>query len=491
MAEIEREQFLSRGLNNNMTHSTATIQQYIQTQQTYKTHKLVILLLPSKNNIYYYYIILVVDNFPVDQNGFHLRFRFNFTFHNSQNLCYTLYYKYINILLLNTPQITEQNLINQLKNQIKYSSLTIEYNDQLQNIEFINEFEIEELTIDNCISIIPKINNPLIKKITLDWSEIKSLKELYLPNLESLSICDDLDYEEGNSVLQHIKQFEKLKQLELYRYSGIDLNLIKELKLTKLLLATCQLKNIELITQFALLKELSLVRNEYVDITPLSQMVRLTVLNLSECCINSVESLKSLTQLVDLNMSNNDIIDISPLQYMNKLKKLDISSNAHKNIHYLQFLKQLTVLNLRECSLIDITYQKPLINLKKLIIAHNNIVYLEPLKELNQINYLDFNFNKILDKSVLDSHHNVHLYFITLLQPDAIEIAFANKLRDINAQNIYIRNMSKLYSNLKIKMTSQRYYIDQCQQQLFHMNYQFIKDVELLFQHLGTQQGSQ
>ncbi|CAL6010850.1 DUF2252_family protein [Hexamita inflata] len=220
-------------------------------------------------------------------------------------------------------------------------------------------------------------------------------------------------------------------------------------------------------------------------------MVHLTKLNLSECCINSVESLKSLTQLVDLNLSNNDIIDISPLQYMNKLKKLDISSNAHKNIHYLQFLKQLTVLNLKECSLIDVTYLKPLSNLKKLTIAHNNIVYLDPLKELNKIRYLDFNLNKILDKSVLDSHHNVHLYFITLLQPDAIEIAFANKLRDINVQNISIRNMSKLYSSLKIKMAYQHYYIDKCQQQLYHMNNQFIKYVEFLFQHLGIQQGSQ
>ncbi|CAL6010848.1 Hypothetical_protein [Hexamita inflata] len=140
----------------------------------------------------------------------------------------------LQIQLLNTPQIAEQNLINQLKNQIKFNSLTIEYNDQLQNIEFINEFEIEELTIDNCVSIIPKLNNHLIKKITLDWSDIKSLNELYLPNLESLSICDDLDYEEGNSVLQHINMYIQDNLKNSNNYSYIDTAALIQIQLKSL-----------------------------------------------------------------------------------------------------------------------------------------------------------------------------------------------------------------------------------------------------------------
>ncbi|CAL6043147.1 Hypothetical_protein [Hexamita inflata] len=54
--------------NNNMTHSTATIQQYIQTQQI----NIYQLFYYSQVKIIYILIILVVSEFPVNQNGFHL-----------------------------------------------------------------------------------------------------------------------------------------------------------------------------------------------------------------------------------------------------------------------------------------------------------------------------------------------------------------------------------------------------------------------------------
>ncbi|CAL6059302.1 Hypothetical_protein [Hexamita inflata] len=61
--------------------------------------------------------------------------------------------------------ITEQQLIDSFKSQIKDNKLIILFNSKLQNIEFVNDFDIETLTIYNCENVIPKINNPRIKYI--------------------------------------------------------------------------------------------------------------------------------------------------------------------------------------------------------------------------------------------------------------------------------------------------------------------------------------
>ncbi|CAL6005212.1 Hypothetical_protein [Hexamita inflata] len=68
---IVAEKIIVSAFNNYMTHSTATIQQYIQTQYI----NIYQLFYYSQVKIIYILIVLVVDNIPVYQNGFHLCFQ--------------------------------------------------------------------------------------------------------------------------------------------------------------------------------------------------------------------------------------------------------------------------------------------------------------------------------------------------------------------------------------------------------------------------------
>ncbi|CAL6059242.1 leucine-rich_repeat domain-containing protein [Hexamita inflata] len=348
--------------------------------------------------------------------------------------------------------------------QIQDQKLKIDpYYDDLQNIEFINNFEIEELVIDSCINIIPRLNNPRIKKIIFDNCRINRLSELQLPNLEIVQIQEYSQFQDANNLIVSLGQFKKLKELMLQCYSGVDLKLIPKLQFTKLQLVECNLKNIELLTKFTQLTNLSLAENPHIDINPLSQMIQLTELNLSCCFLKNVEPLKPLINLKDLNLA----------------------CNVNLNIYPLQYLKQLTILDLQRCSLIDLTYLKPLINLKQLDISTNNIVYLEPLKELKCIVKLFAFDNKILDKLVLSSHTSYSIIYLG--EPKREEIAFANKLRDINAQITSLKNIQTLHSNLKQQMISEFQKVDNCQQHILYNQSQFVGKIASLFQQLGCQ----
>ncbi|CAL6058408.1 leucine-rich_repeat domain-containing protein [Hexamita inflata] len=166
-----------------------------------------------------------------------------------------------------------------------------------------------------------------------------------------------------------------------------------------------------------------------------------------------------MVQLVMLNLSYCSLNSVDPLKHLVNLKELDLSYNENINIHNLQFMKQLTKLSIHTCSLIDITYLKSLVNLEELDIQNNKIVYLEPLKDLQQIIVLYAGWNQILDVQTIRNRPNFSSYDLDYQRdeiPDAKEISFANRLRDINAQIDSLRNMRIFRSNLKSNMTLQR-----------------------------------
>ncbi|CAL6051479.1 leucine-rich_repeat domain-containing protein [Hexamita inflata] len=364
---------------------------------------------------------------------------------------------------------TELNLIDEFKSKIMVKSLKIKAYAELYNIEFVNDLDIEELIIEDCQNVIPNLNNFRIKKLQFISCRIQYLNKLKLPNLEALTVLDS-QYQKYINSLQNFGEFKNLKELVLVGYKNLDLKLIPDLQLTKLKLSQCNLNNIQLLKQFNQLTNLDLRRNPDIDIRPLQQMLQLTILNLYDCCLKNVDSIKYLVQLKDLDLSFNQQLNILPLQH----------------------LKQLVKLNLEYCSLIDLTYLKPLTNLKLLVINQNNIVFLEQLRNLNQIQCFFAQNNKVIDVSVLNSHPNLFLYQMDdQEQPNAEEIAFATKLRDINAQITYIRQISKLQLYLKHKITLQRDKVNKWQQHLYYSQTQFIGQVTLLFQKLSSFQSFQ
>ncbi|CAL6059290.1 leucine-rich_repeat domain-containing protein [Hexamita inflata] len=365
-----------------------------------------------------------------------------------------------------------QQLIDELKNQIDNNNTLNIYNyDELYNIEFLNDFEIEELHLFECHDVVLKLNNPRIKTLQLHCCDEKRLDQLQLPNLEVFILYEET---EENDIFASLSQFKKLKELYLY---GIALNLkhIQELQLTKLELA-CKLTNFEAITQLTQLTDLNLSNSTNIGskIILLSQMLQLTNLKLDRCDLKNVDFLKPL---VNLN-------------------QLDLSRNENINIHSLQFMKQLTKLNVYRCSLNDITYLKPLVNLEELHISHNNLVYIEPLKDLKQIKVFSAELNQILDAQVLRNHPNFGSYILNYMQqrkekPDSKQIAFANQLRDINAQIDSLRNMRTFRSNLKSNIAQQHQKVEKHLQQIKYNLTMCTGQVVSLFQQLNSLQDFQ
>ncbi|CAL6051503.1 leucine-rich_repeat domain-containing protein [Hexamita inflata] len=326
--------------------------------------------------------------------------------------------------------VTVQQLIDDLVNQINNNVLYVENYDDLYNIEFLNDVEFEILHLFECNNVVLNLSNPRIKTLELHCCEIKRLDQLQLPNLEVFILYEETD---ENDIFTSLRQFKKLQTLELTG-KALDLKQIQELQLTKLELASCQLTNFEVITQFTLLTDLNLPYNPNIDLRSLSQMIQLTNLNLEKCDLKNVDILKPLVNLIEL----------------------DLSLNENINIYSLQFMKQLSKLILYGCSLNDITYLKPLVNLQELNIAHNNLVYIEPLKTLQQIKVLRAVQNQILDAQVLRNHPNFGSYEFVYQRkekPKEKQIAFAIMLKNTNAQIDSLRNMRTFRSNLKSNMT--------------------------------------
>ncbi|CAL6056041.1 leucine-rich_repeat domain-containing protein [Hexamita inflata] len=204
----------------------------------------------------------------------------------------------------------------------------------------------------------------------------------------------------------------------------------------------------------------------------LSQMIQLTNLNLERCELQNVDCLKPLVNLIEL----------------------DLSLNYNINIHSLQFLKQLTKLNLLQCDLKDITYLKTLVNLLELDISHNSLIYLEPLKDLKQIKVLRAIQNQILDAQVFRNHPNFSSYELNQQRkenPDSKQIAFVNKLRDINAQIDSLINMRTIRSHLKSNITQQHQKFEKYLQQIKYNQTMCTGQVVSLFQQLNSLQDFQ
>ncbi|CAL6027514.1 leucine-rich_repeat domain-containing protein [Hexamita inflata] len=352
-----------------------------------------------------------------------------------------------------------QNQMNEFRSQVNGKSLKINCNSELKNIQFVNEFQIEELEISHCKNLIPKLNSKNIKQLNLQFNGIKQF-EFDLPNLETLSVQENNG--ESKYILQRLHGFEKLQELIITGYKEIDLMQIK-MKLNKLWLWNCNLTNIEKL-QTQNLTELVLYDNENIDINPIQHMKTIQILNLG-CC---------------------GLKNIAPLKYLVQLKQLVLSGNENIDIHFIQYLKQLTTLNLELCSLIDLTYIKPLINLKELNIKCNNIVYLEPLKDLKQIINLYAQSNKIIDAINLP---NANIFNINDQElPDDEKIMHAKIILDINQPIAQLREIIYKYLIYKSKITLKIKNINKSLQRIYNIKNQFVTQVQSLFLQLNSHQ---
>ncbi|CAL6077361.1 Conserved_hypothetical protein [Hexamita inflata] len=343
----------------------------------------------------------------------------------------------------------EQSYIEKYQKQIIDGSLTIDLDPELLCLQFIRNFIINKLVINNCKNIIPILHNQNITELQIKNCNIQSIKQLNLENLEILQLeselsstqlqninrnsnfektFNDLDIQKERIIRSssqysiddfacYLFKFKKLKILMVSGHKCADCQQISQMgQLNKLQLNYCSLEKIDEFICLINLKELQLCGNPGIDITPLQHLTQLTSLQLTLCGLKNIEILKNMVNLKELNLSRNNLTDITPLQY----------------------LFQLIILEVSLCNIYNIDAMDALINLEQLSLQSNNIVYIKPLKNLTKLLKLNIRYNQIEDINTIQNHPNFQKFYSNVQQQSQRDVWLcANKLRNINAP-IYI-----------------------------------------------------
>ncbi|CAL5983463.1 Conserved_hypothetical protein [Hexamita inflata] len=277
----------------------------------------------------------------------------------------------------------------QYQNQIIDKSLHIEYDQELLCLQFMRNFNITQLVLNNCKNLTPILKNKTITQLQISNCNIKSIKQLWLENLEVLQLDSEVS--------------------KYYSYLSKEYNSIMFNDLTYELL------------QFEKLKQLRVIGYMWDDYRPFSQMSQLNILQLRYCSVQRIDSFIYLINLRELSLEGNKNIDITPIQY----------------------LTQLMILNLNNCDIRNIDAINSLVNLEQLQLESNKIVYIQSLQSLNKLLNLNVFDNQIKDIQSIKKHINFNKFMLgNQSTPEHLEEVFANKMRDIQAP---------IYSLKKIK----------------------------------------
>ncbi|CAL6092062.1 Conserved_hypothetical protein [Hexamita inflata] len=115
-------------------------------------------------------------------------------------------------------------------------------------------------------------------------------------------------------------------------------------------------------------------------------------------CLSGISQYSMISQLI---LNKNEISDITELKYMRQIKSLDLSSNSITNIWPLVYLENLKDVNLNfnnvNC-LLAFFGNKQLVSLK---LNNNDIINLDPLQDCEQLEDLSLMENNIIDFYVL------------------------------------------------------------------------------------------
>ncbi|CAL5988308.1 leucine-rich_repeat domain-containing protein [Hexamita inflata] len=175
--------------------------------------------------------------------------------------------------------------------------------DELQNIEFLEHFDIHHLEMNACANIIPKFKNIKLKELIILDSAIETLEQLQLENLEHFQLILE-EYELQYSVKVNL-QSPKLKYLIIQGYNIVDIDPLKQLtQLTTVLLSCCMLHNIDVLAYLTNLKELHMDYNSILYIYPLQELKQLEILTVT---CNKITDFSPIQN--HLNFKNYEIAD--------------------------------------------------------------------------------------------------------------------------------------------------------------------------------------
>ncbi|CAL6011207.1 leucine-rich_repeat domain-containing protein [Hexamita inflata] len=309
----------------------------------------------------------------------------------------------------------EAKMILKYAGKIKDSNLEIGNpyggDSEVTNLRFLEKFDIQtlKLHIRNDMSV--QLRSSLLKELSIfnerEYGQDKGrqkqrlnmqVDDLELENLEVLKLENNKleDYQ-----LYNLAKFKKLHSLDVSE-NKIDLTHIHSVtSLTKLSMASCELKNIDQITSLVNLKEFDLSGNIDLDVSPLYKLKSLTKLHMRQCELKNIDQIVQLTNLDVLEVSHNQLKNINQIYLLVNLKELGISQNSEIDITPLKNLVGLIKLNLSFCALTQLSALKPLINLQDLDISYNPNIIITELQYLKKLTHLNLEYCNLVSIYVL------------------------------------------------------------------------------------------
>ncbi|CAL6032928.1 leucine_Rich Repeat (LRR)-containing protein [Hexamita inflata] len=199
--------------------------------------------------------------------------------------------------MIRTQQEYNAKMKELFKNQLQDGIMEFYRYDKLKWLAFMQDYDVSQLKIYKCYSIIPIITNNTITELHLEHCRLQNITQIQLMNLSRLNVSQN--YLSDDSI-KHICKFKRLRYLNLSQNVGID-------------------------------------------ISPLKSLVDLVELNVCYCEITDIRSLQHLQKLQRLDIGFNLVTYIKPLQYLYELKHVDFYGNYivdfseirnHENYNY-------------------------------------------------------------------------------------------------------------------------------------------------------------
>ncbi|MEG4813167.1 CHAT domain-containing protein [Microcoleus sp. K5-D4] len=171
--------------------------------------------------------------------------------------------------------------------------------------------------------------------------------------------------------------------------------------LTELSLIRNQIVDIKPLSKFTNLRKLNLSLNQITDVQPLSGLTNLRFLVLNFNQISDVKPLSGLTHLTELFLEANQIVDVKPLAGLTNITGLSLASNQIVDVTPLSRMTELNFLYLSGNKIADVKPLSGLTNLILLFLASNQIADVKPLAGLTNLTALDLSRNQIADAKPL------------------------------------------------------------------------------------------
>ncbi|CAL6024230.1 F5/8_type C domain-containing protein [Hexamita inflata] len=181
--------------------------------------------------------------------------------------------------------------------------------DQLQELNFLEQFKLTNLTLQGCTKI-NFIQNPGVQFFEASYCDVTS--------------CEG------------IQNWKQLRELNLSINKLENIQFLKELtNLQGLILNDNKISNIDILGWLKNLTILNLENNDISNIDILQQCSNLSILKLGDNKISNIESLSKLNLKV-LLLNNNSITDVRHLQDLSELMELNLRSNYIKEFSIIE-----------------------------------------------------------------------------------------------------------------------------------------------------------